>query len=57
MAQKCKADPELIMYGFYRRLNGGKFEFISFCQPEAAQMISVTKDDYEKIMAGLTPKP
>lgn len=57
MANKCQADPELIMYGFYRRLSDGKLEFISFCQPEAGAMISVTKDDFDKIMNGLAPKP
>jgi hypothetical protein len=57
MTYKCLADPGLAEYGFYRKLSNGQFEFISFCQPEAGTMISVTKDDFDKIMQGLQPKP
>lgn len=43
-------------YGFYRRLNSGKFEFISFCDQDAAKWVAVYQDDFNKILDGLLPK-
>jgi hypothetical protein len=42
-------------YGFYRKLNDGKLEFISWCKTEAADYVAIRKDDLEKIFkkAGL----
>jgi hypothetical protein len=40
-------------YGFYRRLNDGKLQFISFCHPDAKNWIAMHKDDYKKITDSL----
>ena len=57
MVDVCIKEPELHNFGFYRKLNSGQFEFISFCDAASNTMLSMTKDDYEKIMMGLVPKP
>jgi hypothetical protein len=46
----CERDPVLKQYGFYRRLNNGKFEFISFCDEKARNWLSMHKDDFNRIM-------
>jgi hypothetical protein len=40
-AEICEREPQLKLYGFYRRLNSGKLEFFSICQPEIAQFNGV----------------
>ena len=46
----CRANPELTRYGFYRRLNDGRFEFVSFCRPNAKEWIAIHKDDLERLL-------
>jgi hypothetical protein len=46
----CKKEPELQNYGFYRRLNNGKFDFISFCNPESKRWISFFDQDLKKLL-------
>lgn len=41
-------------YGFYRRLNDGRLEFVSFCRPEAKNWIAIHKDDLQKILDRLS---
>lgn len=41
-------------YGFYRKLNDGKFEFISLCDPKAKDWVSMHKDDFKKFTDSLT---
>lgn len=53
----CEREPELKSYGFYRRLNDGKFEFMSFCNPEAVQWLSIHKDEFFRFMDKLLPEP
>jgi len=48
--------PSLWDYGFYRRLNTGQLEFISFCDPRAADWIAVHKADLKKILDELLPE-
>jgi hypothetical protein len=57
IADLCTKDQDVHNFGFYRKLNSGQFEFISFCDSASNTMLSMTKDDYEKIMQGLVPKP
>lgn len=54
----CASEPALYQYGFYRRLNNGKFEFISFCSPEANKWLAMYDQDFNKLMdeAGLPSK-
>jgi hypothetical protein len=56
-AELCAKLPELKEYGFYRKLNDGTIEFMSFCDPRAADWLSMYKTDYGKIMDQLLPKP
>jgi len=46
----CDASPLNRLYGFYRRLNDGKIEFVSFCNPDAADWISMHKDDFKRLL-------
>lgn len=52
----CRKAPELKDYGFYRRLNDGTFEFVSFCTPSARRMISIVDTDFQRILDALLPK-
>lgn len=47
-ASLCKDGVE--KRGFYRRLDSGKIEFVSFCSPEAKHWLSIHKDDLQKIL-------
>lgn len=48
--------PELWDYGFYRKLNSGKIEFIAYCSPIARKWISIYKRDFNLVMDGLLPE-
>jgi hypothetical protein len=48
--------PVLWDHGFYRRLNSGGFEFISFCDPRAKDWFGVHRQDLEKILDETLPK-
>jgi hypothetical protein len=54
----CDREPSLKDYGFFRRLDSGQIEFVSFCSPQAVQWLAMFKDDFNRLMdeAGL-PKP
>ncbi len=62
--EMCGADeatspyPLLWKYGFYRVLNTGKYEFISFCNPRALDWFGVEKNDLNRLLkkAGLPQK-
>jgi hypothetical protein len=43
-------------YGFYRKLNTGKYQFISLCTNQGSEMFSVTDSDYQKILEAALPK-
>ncbi len=55
----CAREQDLLNHGFYRKLNSGKFEFISFCDPKSLDWISMHEKDFNKLMdqAGLPRKP
>jgi hypothetical protein len=46
----CEANPDLYKRGFYRRLDSGKLEFISFCNPLARRWVSAFDEDFQKIL-------
>jgi hypothetical protein len=46
----CDASPVNRLYGFYRRLNDGTLEFVSFCNPDAADWVSMHKDDFKRLL-------
>lgn len=49
-------NPELWDYGFYRKLNDGTFEFMPYCNPIARDYISMTKEDFKKILDSTIPR-
>lgn len=55
-AEICAREPELLNYGFYRRLNDDKFEFISFCDERAKNWLGIYKADFEKMLDALLPE-
>jgi len=55
-AELCKELPELNQYGFYRKLNNGKLEFITFCKPEARKYISIHGDKFNQLLEQLLPE-
>lgn len=48
--------PALWDRGFYRRLDAGGFDFISFCDPRAAQWIGIHRADLEAILNETLPR-
>jgi hypothetical protein len=52
----CAREPALQNYGFYRRLNNKKFEFISFCDPRANDWVAFYNKDLEAVLDKLLPK-
>jgi hypothetical protein len=55
-ADVCEREPVLKDHGFYRRLDGGKFEFISFCDPESKHWLSMYDRDFENLLDKTLPK-
>jgi hypothetical protein len=50
----CDRQIELWSYGFYRKLNNGKIEFVSFCKKEAREWLAMNKVDFNKFMDQVT---
>jgi len=48
----CEKTPEIKEYGVYRRLNDGRFEFVSICSDEYEQFFSMRKTDLERLLNG-----
>lgn len=46
----CDQEPELHDYGFYRKLNDGSLEFVSFCDPKSKEWLSMHSDDFNRLM-------
>lgn len=51
----CAKHPELRDYGFYRRLNDGKVEFIAFCDPLSVHWLAVYDRDYQRLLDKYLP--
>jgi hypothetical protein len=49
-SELCQKEPELRNYGFYRKLNSGKIEFISFCSARANEWLSMHQGDYNRLL-------
>ncbi len=54
--ENCLKFPELYDFGFYRKLNSGKIEFISICSETAKDMLSIYKVDYNNLLDKALPK-
>lgn len=55
-ADLCVSEPRLRDYGFYRRLDSGKLEFLSFCSPEALKMLAIIDSEYEELLDKTLPR-
>lgn len=47
---------QLWQYGFYRRLDRGKFEFMAFCDPKAVHWLAVYDQDFNEILDKTLPE-
>lgn len=56
ISELCINDPRLERYVFYRKLNNGKFEVISICDPNAGTMFSMTASDVKEMLDGTLPE-
>ena len=54
-ADICEREPQLKQYGFYRKLDNGKIEFLSFCKPSAGQWVAVYGPQFYKFLDALLP--
>lgn len=52
----CDREPSLRDRGLYRRLNDGRFEFISFCDERIKDWISVHSTDFNRVLDDLLPQ-
>ena len=52
----CDLKPELQKYGFYRKLDSGSLEFISFCNPLATKWLSIHESDFNKLLDEYLPE-
>jgi len=52
----CARDPELKNYGFYRKLNTGKIEFVSVCSLQAVHFVALPEKDFNNILDQALPK-
>lgn len=55
-ADLCAANKDLNKYGFYRRLNNDKFEFISFCDKSANRWVAMFENDFNNLLNQYVPK-
>lgn len=46
----CAAVPEVAKSGIYRKLNDGRYEFISYCNPEIAHYLSIQDAELNDIL-------
>ena len=53
----CEQIPELKMYGFYRKLNNNKIEFVSFCKKESRDFVTMPRSEFDEILDQALPKP
>jgi hypothetical protein len=52
----CASNPDLKDYGIYRKLDSGKFEFVSICDKEITRWISIYDEDFKRILDALVPE-
>jgi hypothetical protein len=52
----CVSEPRLRDYGFYRRLNDGRLEFMAFCNPQSVHWLSFFDQDLNTLVDKLLPE-
>jgi hypothetical protein len=55
-ADLCEREPRLKDYGFYRRLDSGQLEFLSFCKPEAQRFFGIVDSELEELLNATLPE-
>jgi len=55
-ADLCNRFPEIKGYGLYRKLNNGKYEFISYCIPQARNYTAFRSDKLKNFLDEYLPK-
>jgi len=55
-AELCAANPDLALFGFYRRLNDDRLEFVSFCNPASREWLAINDKDFNKLLDKYVPK-
>ena len=55
-ATVCQASPKIAKSGIYRKLNNGKYEFISYCSPLIRHYLSIKDSEYEELLEKLLKK-
>lgn len=53
----CEKYPELKKFGIYRVLNNGKYEFLSYCDPQIANYQTISSRDLNRMLDKYLPKP
>jgi hypothetical protein len=53
----CAREPVLLNIGFYRKLNDGRKEFISFCSPRAVNYFGILDRDLNNMLDKYLPEP
>lgn len=53
----CAREEALKDFGFYRRLNNGKLEFVSFCSSTSTGFVAITEKDFNEILDKYIPEP
>lgn len=56
LSRATSPNPVLWDHGFYRRLDAGGFEFISFCDPRSSEWFAIYRSDLEEILNETLPR-
>lgn len=52
----CQKNPDLKNYGFYRLLDTGDYEFVSFCDSKSAQFFGFYGPQFNAYLDALLPE-
>jgi hypothetical protein len=52
----CEREPLLKDYGLFRKLNDGKLEFISICNPQIKHWLSIHEIDFKDLLDKYIPE-
>lgn len=56
-ADVCAKDPAISRYGFYRRLNDGRLEFFSICNPATDKWVGIYGPQLTDLLDKYLPEP
>lgn len=52
----CERYPDIAKSGLYRKLNSGKYEFLSYCKPQVKKYVSMHGDKFNEFLDETLPK-